>query len=260
MSSPDEAHACSTASHENEKRAAELVAAIREESFGLPIKTHRRFFVPYGSSFIASVLVDKLVASDQAKSREEAVEMGRLLVSQNQIHHVKDSSDFSDSQGLFRFRVDDATAEAASAASLSAQCDVLSSTLKQKGMLRWKARFCMLQVSESTLFCFDDELQSKPRFQLSLEKDKFVVRDLGGARFSVASETDGHYTFEAGSSKEAGEWVENLINAGAEFQKEPIESTAADLFEFTPLDIDEQPYPLAQHRGEVCIVVNVASF
>ena len=82
-------------------------------------------------------------------------------------------------------------------------------------------------MSESKFFCFDDELQSKARYVIDLEKDNYEVSDLGGSRFALTSSDGSNHHFEASSSKESGEWVELLLSAGAEFRKEPIETTAS---------------------------------
>jgi hypothetical protein len=153
------------------------------------------------------------------------------------------------------------TDESDTASSLTSRCDTKSSHLKEKSFLRWKERFYLLQISDSKLFCFDDEFQSKPRYVLDLSDNGFQVADRGtGGYFSLSSADGTNFNFQASSSKEQEEWVQLLLDAGATFQKAPIESTAKSIFEFTPLDIDKNPHPLAQYTGKVCIVVNVASY
>lgn len=254
-------HACMTDGLEDEVKTAALVTQIREPAFGLAIRTNRRFFKSHAKSFAGAALVDLLVKNGQASDRAAAVGIGKSLVKLNHLHHVSDAGDFSDSQQLFRFRVDDKTDEAETATSLTTRCDTQSGHLKEKGFLRWKERFYLLQISDSKLFCFDDEFQSAPRYTLDLSAGGYQVADKGtGGYFALTSPDGGNFNFQAGSSKEQEEWVRLLLDAGAEFQKAPIESTAQTVFEFTPLDIDKHEHPLQQHAGKVCIVVNVASF
>jgi hypothetical protein len=189
------------------------------------------------------------------------VAIGKNLVKSNHIHHVTDAGDFSDSQQLFRFRVDDATADAETATSLTTRCDTQSGHLKEKGFLVWRERFYLLQISDSKFFCFDDEFQSKARYSLDLSGGGFQVADKGtGGYFSLTSADGTNFNFQAGSSKEQEEWVRLLMDAGAEFSKGAIESSAKSVFEFTPMDIDKHEHPLQQYEGKVVIVVNVASF
>jgi hypothetical protein len=96
---------------------------------------------------------------------------------------------------------------------------------------------------------------------LDLSEAGFQVADRGtGGYFSLTSSDGSNFNFQASSSKEQEEWVQLLLDAGAAFEKAPIETTAKTIFEFEPLDIDKNPHPLAQYTGKVCIVVNVASY
>jgi hypothetical protein len=258
---PADVHACVTDSLDDEMKMSALVTQIREPSFGLPIRANRRFLRVHAMSFPGVALVHLLVKHGQAADRSAAVAIGKSLVKANHIHHVSDAGDFSDSQQLFRFRADDATADAETASSLTTRCDTQSGLLKEKGFLVWRERFYLLQMSDSKFFCFDDEFQSKARYTLDLSAGGFQVADKGtGGYFSLTSADGTNFNFQAGSSKEQEEWVRLLIDAGAAFSKGPIESTAQTVCEFTPMDIDKHEHPLRQYEGKVVIVVNVASF
>ena len=55
---------------------------------------------------IASELVDWFVSSGEAETREQAVELGQLLINTDYIHHVVDEHNFEDAYLFFRFRQD----------------------------------------------------------------------------------------------------------------------------------------------------------
>lgn len=55
---------------------------------------------------VASELVDWFVSSGEAETREQAVELGQLLVNTDYIHHVVDEHNFEDAYLFFRFRQD----------------------------------------------------------------------------------------------------------------------------------------------------------
>ena len=55
---------------------------------------------------VASELIDWFVSSGEAESREQAVELGQLLINTDYIHHVVDEHNFEDAYLFFRFRQD----------------------------------------------------------------------------------------------------------------------------------------------------------
>ena len=55
---------------------------------------------------LASELVDWFVASGEAESRAQGVELGQLLVNTDYVHHVVDEHHFEDEYLFFRFRLD----------------------------------------------------------------------------------------------------------------------------------------------------------
>lgn len=56
--------------------------------------------------YIASELIDWFVSSGEAESRDQAVELGQLLINTDYIHHVVDEHNFEDAYLFFRFRQD----------------------------------------------------------------------------------------------------------------------------------------------------------
>ena len=127
---PSDAHACESMANDDEKRAEALMVRVRDQAFPLHIKAHRKFLKVHKACFTGAQLVDamltnpndnkeskgasetnesdgdnakaasnsgvdatKYFAADQplADSREAAVELGKLLVKQNHLHHVSDS-------------------------------------------------------------------------------------------------------------------------------------------------------------------------
>ncbi len=82
-----------------------LVGKIRSEN-GVQIKNRRYRLNTYDSCFIGQELVDWL-ATNYDYSREEATELGQILVEKKIIHHVTDEHPFSDEYFFYRFYVDE---------------------------------------------------------------------------------------------------------------------------------------------------------
>ena len=83
----------------------ELVMKIRSEN-GVEIKDRRYRFNTYKTCFIGQQLVDWLV-TNYDYSREEATEVGQILVEKKIIHHVTDEHPFMDDYFFYRFYVDE---------------------------------------------------------------------------------------------------------------------------------------------------------
>ena len=85
----------------------DLVAKIRGKN-GVEIKERRYRLNTYQSCFIGQELVDWLV-NNYDYSREQATELGQILIEKQIIHHVTDEHPFMDEYLFYRFLVDDFT-------------------------------------------------------------------------------------------------------------------------------------------------------
>ncbi len=95
-----------------EHELSELTAQLRERfdiqdrKYGLPSKTYRR-------CFIGKEAVDVLVAAEIAADREDAVQLGKLLLNEGVFHHVLKEHGFEDDHLFYRFKVDEDHGEVA---------------------------------------------------------------------------------------------------------------------------------------------------
>ncbi|KAI0494705.1 hypothetical protein KFK09_024848 [Dendrobium nobile] len=86
----------------------ELATIIRKMKESIVIKDRFYKMRRFSSCFLASEAVDFL-AEDQYLERDEAVELGRKMLSQHFFRHVLDDNIFEDSGHLYRFLEDDPT-------------------------------------------------------------------------------------------------------------------------------------------------------
>jgi hypothetical protein len=82
-----------------------LVEKMRGEK-GVSIKTRRYKLKLYHHCFVGKEAVDWFVENFKI-SREKAVKLGRQLVKEKFIHHVKDEHDFEDTELYYRFYEDE---------------------------------------------------------------------------------------------------------------------------------------------------------
>jgi serine/threonine protein kinase len=85
---------------------AALVRCLRDSYRGVSVRDRKYHLKTYRACFIASELVDWLIANRACSLRQEAVEIGALLVARGAILHVTDiDKAFSDAMLFFRFSV-----------------------------------------------------------------------------------------------------------------------------------------------------------
>jgi hypothetical protein len=89
-----------------EMRKAETLTQKIRNLGGLSIQNRTYHLRSYYSCFVASELVDWLIASGEAEDRNHAVQLGQLLIDTDYVHHVVDEHNFQDSYLFFRFRQD----------------------------------------------------------------------------------------------------------------------------------------------------------
>jgi len=227
------------------------------------VKNRTYNFKKYQKVLVGKELVNWLVEQKVANTREEAIVIGKGLIDNNYIHHVHDDHVFKDDFLFYRFREDE-KAEGPSAIEVS-KCALLKGTLLKKGQLRWNERYFALKQDEGKLYYFDAETSSSPRDVIDL-KDKVRVRECidcksGMYCFDIVTK-DKIHTICAEKSKIQEEWIQGIIETGANFMEDDSLGTIAakSLYEFKCLDIDKNEVDLTKYNGKVCLIVNVASF
>lgn len=88
----------------DEETLAELTEKFRK---GLEIKTRKWMTKSYEKCFVGLEAVEFMVKEGIAKTKEEAIEIGQLLVASNIIKHVTGDHDFKDEKLFYRFSVDE---------------------------------------------------------------------------------------------------------------------------------------------------------
>jgi small-conductance mechanosensitive channel len=88
-----------------DKEIEDLVSKIRGEN-GVEIKDRRYRLNTYHACFIGQELVDWLMAN-HGFTREEAIELGQILVEKKIVHHVTDQHPFMDEYLFYRFYADE---------------------------------------------------------------------------------------------------------------------------------------------------------
>jgi len=84
-----------------------IVSQMRGPS-GVEIKDRRSNLKSFDKCFVGSEAVDWLMEYEKA-TREEAILMGKLMVSERLIHHVLDEHGFKDGPLFYRFYADEDT-------------------------------------------------------------------------------------------------------------------------------------------------------
>lgn len=88
-----------------------LAAAMRSVETGVPVKDRKRTFRTIRRCFVGSEAVDWLLkhapSEFKLNTRQEAVQLGRLLLANNSFHHWQDKMDFHDGNYFYRFREDE---------------------------------------------------------------------------------------------------------------------------------------------------------
>lgn len=85
---------------------ATLCAHMRDPHYGITIQDRRYHLVKYHACFIASELVDWMIATGWASTREEATSIGKQLAAKGIISHVKRPTWFRD--GFYFYRMKEA--------------------------------------------------------------------------------------------------------------------------------------------------------
>ena len=148
-----------------------------------------------------------------------------------------------------------------SVANLLADCGVTKvGWVLRGGTLLWKRRYLVVKQDESKLYYFASDLDPAPKLEIGLSSGVSVqpaVGKKGHSCFSVIS-PDSRITFACQTSEERDSWIQALNEAGSDGNDEQAE-TDKTLWDYSATDIDGNIVSLAEHKGKVCLIVNVAS-
>eukprot|EP00051_Salpingoeca_urceolata_P005030 m.69795 g.69795 ORF g.69795 m.69795 type:complete len:789 (-) comp14014_c0_seq2:38-2404(-) len=240
-------------------RASGLVADRKHHILG----THR-------AVMIGSGIIDWLLEIGQAKSREQARQIGQRLVDGDLLHEVRDEHDFEDKHIFYRLRADDKAHKGPSVGSLipKAKMEGWLGIRKGKSSIRARRFYCVLvkQGKMHVLYYFPSDTASSPAGFVNFEKASVKIRYHASGKHSfqlVATSLDGrkaHLTLTARSGL-LDAWVQSVVVAGAQFveQDTPAIASATNVYNFSAFDVNNRPVCLDRFRGKVLLVVNVAS-
>ncbi|ETO01664.1 hypothetical protein RFI_35776 [Reticulomyxa filosa] len=89
---------------EEENQLEAVTKLLREQ---LEIKDRKWYLTTYKTCFVGSEAVSLLVSSGVAKTREQAVELGNLMLAANVFRHVTKDHNFKDDNLYYRFAMDE---------------------------------------------------------------------------------------------------------------------------------------------------------
>lgn len=242
----------------------EITVKLRNLGSGIVIKDRRYRLKLYPKCFIGSEAVKWMITTGYAPNDKAAIKLGQKLLDFGIIHHVKNEHNFKNDYLFYRF-AEDEVAKGPSATEVSSTCGAYKGWLMKKGKIKWNTRYCVLLPSDQKLYYFDNELSGSPRQIIDLAEPGVTLGEFD-------YNTPGYYCFSVGvpgalhifavrNAREQDEWMTALSNAGIGFQESPELGavTAQSIFDFSVYDIHMTDTPLSTLKGNVCLIVNVAS-
>jgi hypothetical protein len=252
-----------------EMREAEtLVEKIRYNG-GVEIKTRSYHLRSYYACFIASELVDWLLQNSEATTRQDAVEIGQMLVRADYIHHVVDEHHFEDGYLFFRFRQDEPPSDlkGPTLTCIRGQEGSYISEMFRKRFVGYSLYTFGFSPSNCLLYQFRNELMMTPMYAYDLHRA--AVR-------AEAKQQHNKYTLHISMTDKKTltlvtsnaylqvKWLEVFAANGlqilpSEEEESDQVSSAKSIYDFSATDIDGNVVSLNQYRNCVCLIVNVAS-
>lgn len=259
------------------RKAAQLVEKIRTLG-GLSIRDRTYHLRNYSTCFVASELIDWFVSSGEAESREQAVELGQLLINTDYIHHVVDEHNFEDAYLFFRFRQDEPpemSLKGPSVAYMKGQSGTVANLLAKKRLvLGWSNYYFVFVPKNRRLYQYRSELDSTPSscwdltgYSVQPEGPRSSTDANSHQKFILhlhCTDKDKGICLAASSSETQFNWLRALQGAGltvlpAANEVDDLVKNASSIFDFEVKDIDGQLVSLERYRGRVTLIVNVAS-
>jgi len=219
----------------------------------------------YPKCFVGSEVVIYLLSTPYVSNKEEAVILGQQLMDADLIHHVHDAHTFKDDNLFYRFREDeDNSSKGPSVAKVLKEGVVaIEGVLDVKSGLFWNKRYFVLRADEVKLYYFETNLSSAPSRIIDLSNSELEVAECScktGSYCFTIKEKKRSYVLCTDHSKVQLAWLQALTELGVKFLEEKIDPMGNSIFDFNANDIDGNHCPLAKFAGNVCLVVNVASY
>jgi len=191
--------------------------------------------------------------------------LGQQLMDADFIHHVHDAHTFKDDNLFYRFREDeDNSSKGPSVAKVLKEGVVaIEGVLDVKSGLFWNKRYFVLRADEVKLYYFETNLSSAPSRIIDLSNSELEVAECScktGSYCFTIKEKKRSYVLCTDHSKVQLAWLQALTELGVKFLEEKIDPMGNSIFDFNANDIDGNHCPLAKFAGNVCLVVNVASY
>jgi hypothetical protein len=237
---------------------------------GVVIKDRSAWLSTYPKCFVGSMAVTWMVDKGKAPDRATALFYGNQLIEEDIIHHVKDDKGFEDAKEWYRYRDADEPAYDGKAyhGARKAAGVTKSGLLQHKsgGFSGWTEKWCLIKTEPAQFVQYDSQYATKPSKVIDLSQAGLDVSECEDCKkdwhcFTLSGgDKHIHEVYCAHHSKEQQAWMDALIARGATLQREDLHSTANSLFEFNAARHDGSVVNFSEYTGQVCMVVNVASF
>jgi hypothetical protein len=234
---------------------------------GPTVKSRTHWFTTHAKCFVGSAAVEWLVTNGKAKDAFEALAFGNQLIEADLLHHVSDNAGFSEDKAWFRWRADDDNYDGTSyfAQAKSAVC-LKAGELQHKKGWGWDHRAGVV-VSEPPQFLhYDSKYASKPSKVISLKQAALDIAECEDCKkdwhcFTLSGgDEQVRHVYCTHASKDQTAFIEAFVKLGVTLQREDLHSTANSLFEFNASKVDGSVVQFKEFTGQVCLVVNVASY
>jgi len=257
------------------KQMEECEAAFKKS--GDVVKDRKYFLSTYPKCFVGSELIDWFVKIKTVKTREEGLALGQKLYDADRIHQVSYENKFKDDKTWFRFESDEPEKKdkGPSVQKLCQQENVLKREVSLKGSWGYNKVWAVLSREEKKLYFFDKETSHTPQKgkTIDLTKCKHNVTECNQCKSGAyciklidACEQNTSILCSETPEDQAA-WLHGLVQAGVVSSEDEQDATDAkagkmptSFYEFTAYDIDGKQVKFDKYKGQVCLVVNVASF
>lgn len=246
-----------------EDEVASIIQKMRQSKL---IKDRTYHLKKYPKCFIGSEAVTFFLTTDFCNNIEDAISLGERLMKEDHIHHVLDEHTFKNENLYYRFRVDDTTYVGPSVAKLLCSGEVtVHSELEIQGTFFYSKKYACLHAEKKKIYYFSTNLSSEPSGIIDLTQGALETAECecksGSYCFTISDGASNKWVLCAFNSKTQTAWLEALSAIGIQFREEEFTTVKeASIFDFTANDIDGNVVTLDKYRGNVCIVVNVASY
>jgi len=237
--------------------------------------------------FSGKQFVDWALAEKIAKDPEHAVKVGQAMLEHRIAHHITDDADFENDTNQFYTFISQESIEAKMFHSALGQY-IAKPEIFHQGNLELRSKTFFGSERWTSVFAVLDDAAAKPRMIHLFKRasaasgpiDSFAIEEclctleecldcktdwycftLKAKKRSTGKENE--FVMCANHSKRLEGWLSALMEAGVAFRKEDEGSDISkvkSIFELSARKINsEEIVPLSVYKGNVCLVVNVAS-